>query len=84
MEVGERKELGEEKVIHKANSFGTGAQGSLAGLDGWRARLQGKVLLLRPSRVGVPVISLKTLMTVFGKLFGDKRGFFPQSRIKIR
>ena len=81
-----KKELGEEKALHKANrACSIGVQGSLVGLDGWSTGLlQGRVPLLRPSRLGVPAIPLKTLMTVFGKLFGDKKVFFSQSQMKIR
>ena len=83
MEVSqEKKELGREKVIHKANRVcGRQAEGSPGGQEGWRAggqgrggRLKGRVLgkssLVRTSGLGVPVIALKTqLRTVFDVLF---------------
>lgn len=85
MEVGWRKkELGEEKVIHKANSLWhrspreSGRAGCVEG------RAPGEGSASEATKAWMPVIRLKTLMTVFGKLFGDKKVFFSQNQIKIR
>lgn len=47
-------------------------------------RAPGEGSASEATKAWMPVIRLKTLMTVFGKLFGDKKVFFSQNQIKIR